>query len=320
MGGLPPQPHPQQVLTGPPPVADECVILIGQPPLNEYLGYMSQTLEGQVSDRRQLMDRWRAANDHIHALEQSEAGLADNAPATGLPELMAERAEALLADPAVDGAYQTVPTEVAMVELDRLVVFQKHIKLSYVEQLSQLVPEDATAEQIFDFALPTDGRYDPQPQAAPLAQNAWCFTSLSNDLRVLDVQLVDPRAVAGITVRGRPAAMLTVIIGYSANLLSAIRIDGRLVLNNGSHRAYALRAAGHTHAPCLIENASRREELDLLVSPEVLNNLELYVKAPRPPLFKDYFDDRLRMGVHMPRTRRQVQAAINHQAVDLPGA
>jgi histidyl-tRNA synthetase len=44
-----------------------------------------------------------------------------------------------------------------------------------------------------------------------------------------------------------------------------------------------------------------------------------YLTAPRLPLFKDYFDERLRMVVHVPGTVRQVQSSFGYQPADLPG-
>jgi hypothetical protein len=310
----------QQILGVQQEAADEHVFLVGRPPIQEYLGYVeSRTVEGQTMDRAALMKLWRNANDHIGDLETAEAGVADGATAEPLTGSLAERASALLADPSIATAYATVPTEIAMVELDSLVVFQKQINLAHVHELSELLPDDASTEDIFDFALPTDGRYDPPIQVGQIAQNCWSFVSPSTDLRVLDFRMVDPRAVAGLSVGGRPTAIVAAIVGYGANLLSAISVEGRLLVGNGSHRAYTLRAAGHTRVPCLIQNLSRRDELEL-VAPEIQQNADLYLKAPRPPLLKDYFDEQLHIGVHVRRSRRQLNVAITPQMSETPGA
>jgi hypothetical protein len=77
----------QQAGAPAPASADEHVFLIGRPPLSEYLGYIeTQTLEGQTAARAAWADRWRAANDHIHQLEQDEAGWADKPPITPLED------------------------------------------------------------------------------------------------------------------------------------------------------------------------------------------------------------------------------------------
>src|SRR5207247_8798901 len=56
----------------------------------------------------------------------------------------------LLGDPLVRNGFNTVPTDVALVELDRLVVYQKHIDLTYVRQLTSKLGGGAPAgTQVF---------------------------------------------------------------------------------------------------------------------------------------------------------------------------
>ena len=59
---------------------DRHVLLIGRPPLSEYLGFVaSQTREGSLSDYGSLASEWRLANDRVRELERLEAGIADDA-------------------------------------------------------------------------------------------------------------------------------------------------------------------------------------------------------------------------------------------------
>jgi hypothetical protein len=60
-----------------------------------------------------------------------------------------------------------------MIEPDRLVVFQKHIKLAYVRDLSELLPTRPSEEEIFDFALRSEGRDDRPIQVGPIGQMRW---------------------------------------------------------------------------------------------------------------------------------------------------
>jgi hypothetical protein len=123
-----------------------------------------------------------------------------------------------------------------------------------------------------------------------------------------------------MTAGGIPVRAVAIVLGYGANYLSAFHVDGRLVLNNGSHRAYALRAEGIELAPCLIREVSRREELELHVQGEILDRTDAYLTAPRPPVLKDYFDERLRAIFHVPRKVRQVRVGLNAEQLDVPAA
>jgi hypothetical protein len=97
-----------------------------------------------------------------------------------------------------------------------------------------------------------------------------------------------------------------VAVGFGSNFLNAIHVENRLILNNGSHRAYALRDLGFTHAPCIVQFVSSRDELDVVASGDLKEHPDLYVRNPRPPLLKDYFEPKLRKIASVRRRLRQV--------------
>ena len=301
--------------------ADPHVFLVGHPPVGEFLGYIgSQTIEGRNDDKAALMDAWRAGNDRVLELEQTEVGFPDAITLGPLPVELEPLVERVLGDPIVQRTYALAPIEIAMVELDRLVVYQKHINVSYADELKTLVPLDADPEQVFRFALPFEQRNDPPVSFGQTADGAWVFKSISNDFRALNVEVIDPAQVVGLNAVGVPSAIVALTVGYGANYLSALHVEGRLVLNNGSHRAYALRDAGHTHVPCLVQRVSRRDELEVLVGTghPLQAKPDAFLTAKRPPLFKDYFDEQLRMLVHVPRSIRQVTVGFSAAQTDPP--
>lgn len=297
--------------TAGPPGSDPYVYLMGRPPMTEWLGFMQyQTEGGAQEDPRRLADEWRRANDRITELEAAEAGLADSVPIAPLPATMAALASELTEDAAFQRNFTVVPISIGLVELDRLVVFQKQINLAYVDHLKghgDLIQDDA---RIFRLCMPT-GAAVPPVAAHRVAPNAIDFVSPSNDLRLLSADLLPVDALVGRV--GRPTGGVALVVGFGGNYLSAVQAEGRLVLNNGSHRAYLLRQLGITHAPCVVQHVSRPEELEVVL-PEVNAQPERYLHDPRPPLLKDYFDDRLRRIVHLGRTARHVRVSfgVNH--------
>ena len=66
-----------------------------------------------------------------------------------------------------------------------------------------------------------------------------------------------------------------------------------MVLHNGYHRAVAMRAAGITHAPCIVQTVTRKDELEVSAAPAVVEDPAFYFRARRPPLLKDFFDPRI---------------------------
>jgi len=148
--------------------------------------------------------------------------------------------------------------------------------------------------------------------------NVFAFTSESEDLRILDVRILDPSQVSNCVVQGNPVKLLAVVMGYSTNFITAVRIGNRFVLHNGSHRAYALRDLGVTHAPCLVQHVSRDDELELVGVPDLKTFADRYLKSPRPSLLKDYFDPRLRKIVPVVRKHRLVQVQVGWQEGKVP--
>ena len=90
---------------------------------------------GADMDPRALCDEWRAANDHYYELEKREAGIADKAECLELPPAMRPLADELAARPHFRNTFDCLPTSFGMVELDRLVVSQRHVTLPFVEAL-----------------------------------------------------------------------------------------------------------------------------------------------------------------------------------------
>jgi hypothetical protein len=297
--------------------ADEVVFLMGRPPMSEYIGFVSnQTVAGDQADQQALSAQWRAANDHVKALSRAESGVADNALVAEIDPTLKGLCDQVTSDEYFKKSFAIVPATLGLVELDRLVVFQKFINQTFANSLAERLGPDPKAEEIFRFCLPFD-HPTPVVRSGRVAQNAFIFHSPSNDFRFLDATLLSPNQISGHKTNGPPSAYLAIVVGFGSNYMNAVNADGRLVLNNGSHRAYALRSLGVTHAPCVIQHVSRREELELIV-PALHDKPDQYLVEPRPSLLKDYFDPLLRSVHHMVRRNRQVKLSFGVEQVDVP--
>lgn len=304
--------------SAPQQATEEHVYLIGRPPMGEFLGFVQvQASDGSKCDLGLLASEWRVANDHIHDLERTERGWADDPPIGDVsPDLVGMR-RAVLDNPFFRRAYALLPVAIGTVELDRIAVFQKQINLEFVRKLQGLLGPRPTAEDIFKVCLPLNDPLPPVQLRRIAPGNAFVFMSPSNDLRFLDCAVLQPAQVDGYEGGGRAAGILALVAGFSANCFSALQVEGRLILNNGSHRAFALRERGITHAPCVIQRVSRREELPVVAAQEVSTDPDRFLKAPRPPLLKDYFDPKLRKLVQVPKRNRHVKITFIVANVDI---
>ena len=245
-----------------------------------------------------LVAEWRSANDHVHELEQQEAGWADAPEIAPLSGEFADALPQLIADPIFQRCFNVVPTTIGMVELDRLIVFQKQINLNYVRDVQSKLGSTPSPADIFKACLPFD---HPLPKVeAGITGNSYIFLSPSNDLRILEPALLGPQQISGYLNRGLVAGVPGLMVGFGGNFLNAIYAEKRLVLNNGSHRAFALRDLGITHVPCIVQHATRREEFPIVFS------------SP------DYFDPKLRKLVDVPRRVRQVKVSFVVEQIDIP--
>jgi hypothetical protein len=287
--------------------ADETLYLIGRPTLKQFLRFTKNNAVNAPDDGT-LTDEWEAASNVLRSLEKQEAGAPDNPPIVRIePD---SKNEALLTeflkDPLVRNGFNTVRTEIAWVELDRLVVYQHHIDLTYAGLLARELGSSPSEEQIFRTALMHD---HPRTEVKwdRARGNQFIFMSRSNDVRFLGTMKLQAHNIVDYPHPGNLAGVVGIAVGFGSNFLNAIYAENRLILNNGSHRAYALRKMGVTHVPCIIQHASSREKLDVLAASEVMDKPDYYLKHPRPSMFKDYFNPNLHKVMQVRRQLKQIR-------------
>jgi hypothetical protein len=301
----------QQALGGEPPAEahEELIWLLGQPHLSDYLNFVhDKVVGGEAMDPRALADEWRAANDHFHALEVSEAGIADTAQCLPLPKKMRPLAKALEAYPYYRDTYDTLPTEIRLVELSKLIASQSSVSPGFSGELRAALGAEPTPEALFRFCLPTE-RPQPAVKARKVGSNRWLFTSDSTDFRLHRAQLLDPSQIARLATFGPASHVLALPVGFGSNFLSVVKSENRLLLQNGYHRAYTLLAAGFTHAPAVMQTVTRKDELAVAANEEVVANAAFYFLSARPPLLRDYLDPRTakRLRAHRMQTSVEIE-------------
>ncbi len=264
---------------------------------------------GDDLDRRALVDSWRAANYYYYELETTEAGLADNAECLDLPEALVPLAAELSATPSFRCTFDKLPTTFGMVELDRIVVSQRRVTQPFVEAQRARLDPRPDLEGLFRFCQPLERR-DPPVTIRRLGGQRFAFASTSNDLRFLDAELLRPDQISRYDSVGPIGAVVGLVVGYGSNFLSVIRSDNRMLLHNGYHRACALRAAGFTHAPAVIQTVTRRDELELASTQAVIDNPAFFFRAKRPPVLKDFFDPRIRTVLQARRFEKLVEVSF----------
>ncbi|WP_437895882.1 hypothetical protein [Sorangium sp. So ce124] len=289
---------------------DEETWLLGQPPLRDYLDFVRDAVVGGADmPPSAIVDEWRAANDYYHELEQREVGIADTVECRDLDPALAPLVEEVQSDPSFRRVFRTLPTSFGMVELDKLVVFQKSVTKPFVEELQSRLGPAPSAEALFRLALPL-GRACAPVAMRRAGSRRYVFECASSDFRFHDAVLLTPGQTRDLCSFGPIAGALGIVVGFGASFLNAIRVGGRLVLHNGYHRACALKALGVTHAPCVIQTVTRIDELEIAAKASVSANPDFYFNTARPPLLKDFFDPKIRKVLRIRKQKRVVEVSF----------
>jgi hypothetical protein len=272
---------------------EEQAWLLGQPPLSTYLDYVEEAAAGGVDiPRSELIDEWRTANDYYGELEVSESGFADEVEIFDLDPALQPLADEVQADIRFRRSFDGLPTRFAMVELDRLLVGHPYVTITHTDRLKSRIDTSASPEDLFRFCLPLD-RDEAPVHVRKKGSQSYQFWSGSTDFRLQETTLLGPAQLGDLECFGTTSNVLGVMIGYGSNFLNVIESENRLLLHNGHHRAYALRALGFTHVPCIVQTVTRMDELRIAAARAVRDDPAFYFRSKRPPLLKDFFDPQI---------------------------
>lgn len=307
----------------PPPAlspGEDHLYLISRSSLGDYLTFMTSYPVGAADlDRKQLADEWLAADRVMERLREQEPDWADvgRAGVRPLPAALEPLGAHALADPIFRRAFEDTTYELAVVDLERLVVSQKLVSLQHIERLRAKLGPAPRPEDVFRFCLPFD-RVPPPARASRVGDEEFAFVSDSNDLRFLDAVMLRPDQIVGFQPTGPVAGVVALVVGFGANYLHVLAANDRLVLNNGHHRACAMYAHGVREAPCVVQTVVHPDELEVHAPRAVRRNRDFYLSDPRPPALKDYFHPPLVRRLRLALTTKQVRVRYSIEEMDMP--
>lgn len=292
----------------------EEVQLLGVPTLADYV-HRAQLANGATA-KNVAIDEWRRAAEHYALLETTEAGVADSPSILDLPEELLPARDRLIADPHFERTFSESPIAFGMVELDRLVAYQHHLSRDHAAKLNNMLGAMPSAEAVFGLCLPI--RHTAPEVQVSVSGRKFVFQSAADDFRVHSPKLLEAAVLQTLVGSGPVVAGVGLTVGFGSSYLNVVRWADRLVLNNGYHRAYALRSMGITHVPCVIQAMLHADELAFAGESALIDDYANWFSAPRPPLFKDFFDPLLSTVLRRQRTRQQIQISFTVETVRVP--
>ena len=300
-----------------PDPSDHLLCLMGVSRLAGFINFVQErTVAGRERDKGDLADAWRQSAKVFEALQTTEAGIADAPQVLPLPAMLQAHVKKLAKLAHFQHTFSAVPVAFGMVELDKLVVYQQHIMGLAVKKMTDALAAPLSDAALAGLCLPLKSA-DAGFKVALEEDGRFIFVSDSHDARFQGAQLLKPSDVKGLKVNGHSQAVVALSVGFTTNVLNVVRYGKRMVLNNGYHRAFALRQMGVTHAPCLIQVCAHWEDVGLVGSSEIVNNGPVYFSSARPPLLKDYANPELTRTFPAKRIRKEIRLSYEVDTAQL---
>lgn len=300
------------------PNVGEHSLIVGRYPFSSYQRFVrTKQVGGNLMDERTLAQDWREIQQHAADADGAEAGIAENPGLLPLPDEMIAIAQETRQQEAIEKTFGIRACQWWLVEIDRAIVFQASVDLRFVQDFKASLPRPLSHE---DHIRISAGNFITKPHvtASQIAEDRYVFLSPSTDVRFLGANLIDPASIKGQQPRGYATHVVAVYFGSGTNCLSAVHVNNRLILVNGTHRAYSLRDLGFTHVACLVTHVTNDEEKALLLPPQVKHDEARYLIAKRPPLFKDYFNPMLRKVLPTVTTNTLLRLRLKHSKEPVP--
>jgi len=187
----------------------------------------------------------------------------------GVPEDWRPHLEAVVARPLFQRLYGELPWRFAAVPVASLIAVQAH--LHFTHALRRAGAQPGTAD-VLELCLPV------QPEALEL----WGGVT-RGDPPSVSLMTRDPNVQITAAKMETQPLRVTFTIGKTALFLQVARLDGRLYLKNGTHRAVGLAAAGVRLLPCVLVDVADVDGLPKLLPFRAL-------RSDHPPLVTDFLD------------------------------
>ena len=249
----------------------------------------TQAIPDESARLNEFLRKWAELQPGVQQLIENEAGIADTIAISDLPRGHEAQVELYTADKLFSRTFSGLPITIGVVEIDKLVAAQRTVNLEYVGRLKSSFPKRLGISELLEICVAPTRPMDPI-QHLELGPNVHVFSSPNADIRFLGsfVKNITSEDLDAAVQGGIPAAAVISFVGYGGASINVIRAGNRVVLNNGFHRVFALREAGVTHIPVVIQ-FSNNPALDFPAQVAGLPK-EYLLAMPRPVLIKDFFE------------------------------
>lgn len=297
---------------------EEKIYLLGFMPMNEINVLVLGEL-GESVDLNRIKNLWLPKTKAVQELVKTDMRLLDdeklNDVIKDIDTKYSKKIEEIEKKLNLNPFWQANKYSIKLVKIDELIALQGFVNIDRANKLSTKISKDVTMPELIDFTIDLDRKPD-VIHHHQISNNAILFSTDNHDVRPGKIevrQIPKNNDVENLDGNYISALIIPVIEGdaviYCLKTFNFIKMpDGTqkrnyyLRIQNGLHRAYALRSLGIEYMPCLIVEPTSAVETGLLTgqwSPERIAQ-EI---SQRPPLMKDFFNPELTEKFQVRKTK-----------------
>lgn len=284
----------------------------------EVVNYVrTQAAEEDRTRIGEFMAGWMALQPRVKELVTAEAGLPDTIGVFDVTDEHRALVEEFTRDPLFTRSFQ-LPSEVKLVEIDKLVAYQRTVHLGYVARLAERLGPAPSDDDVLRLCVSPQREMDPIQHLA-FGNAAHTFSSQNSDIRFLGAFLkrnLTGEDLAFAEAGGMPAAAIIAFVGYGTPMVNAFRVGSRVILHNGFHRVVALRRLGIERIPLVLQHVDN-PELEL---GDELGGIsrDYLIHHARPALVKDFLEPGFTLKLRVRERMRVVNLGVQVGQQDVP--
>jgi len=273
-------------------------VLLGFMEETEALGFLKTHCVAEGATDDELLRKWRSARTAVENLAKTEL----SCEVLGLDTVHEPYLDALTKTPQFVEAVGQMTWSVKLVEIDKLICFQKYVATEY----KGTKPEGKAFSDIVnlvDFCLPRDPIARPVGKTYNDAERSYTLFSQGQDHRIIaPYETVDPTA---------KRRLIGFVTGWGSRLVLVAKFKDRFFLKNGYHRVYELKKNHVKHVPCVLVEATNFVDTGAAKQGFFPQDL---LMSERPPQFVHFFSDAVAPSVQL----RQITKVIRVRAEEFP--
>ncbi|HXY11267.1 MAG TPA: hypothetical protein VEI52_25765 [Terriglobales bacterium] len=274
----------------------------------------NQCVEEEIRRKDEILRRWEAARQEFTAKAPRSF---ETVSFKAIEDNYSAKLDAIRNDRRFAHTFQQFPTTFEIVEIDKLIACQATVTMDYAAKLRDGFPERLDLDALIDICLSLD-KTVPEVSDIRINEQTIIYSSENTDFRFLgaiDKPLaeinLDTSSTGGIPTRG-----LVMLFGYGGSPINVLRVGARIFLHNGFHRVYALRSAGVTEIPVVVQTVHN----PALEFPAQYQNIpkDYLLTADHLPMMEDYLNENFVIDLRSKARRRGIKVVVIAEPIDVP--